>query len=452
MTSNFSFPEGFLWGTATSSYQIEGAVHEDGRGPSIWDTFCYTPGKVHNNENGDVACDHYHKYEEDLDLLQSLGVNTYRFSIAWPRIFPERGKLEPRGLEFYRKLLQGLHQRGISPAVTLYHWDLPQYLEDAGGWTNRATVDAFVEYAEVLFKEFGDLVPSWITHNEPWCSAFLGYGIGAHAPGHTDWEMAARASHHLMLSHGLAVRAYRKLGLKGDIGITLNCSYMETVSDSVEDLHALDAADAFTNRWFLDPLFKASYPEVLKTTIFASVSNWDFIQEGDLEAISGPIDFLGVNYYSRTVVKHNPDAPHQVEHLSASLPTTEMGWEIYPQGLYKLLTRIRNDYTGDLPLYITENGAAFVDVLENGEVHDSARVDFLRDHFQAALQFIGEGGPLKGYYVWSLMDNFEWAEGYNKRFGIVYVEYDSQERVLKDSAKWYSEVIKQNTLVDSANL
>lgn len=452
MASNISFPDGFLWGVATSSYQIEGAVHDGGRGVSIWDTFSHTPGKVHAGENGDVACDHYHRYEEDLDILQSLGVKTYRFSVAWPRIFPERGKLEQQGLDFYRKLVNGLIERGIKPAITLYHWDLPQYLEDNGGWANRDTVDAFVEYAETMFREFGNLVPYWITQNEPWCTAFLGYGLGIHAPGHKDWTLAARASHHVLLSHGLAVQAYRKLGLRGQIGITLNFTYMETGGETPEDLHALDVADAFSNRWFLDPLFKASYPEVLKKAHFTNVTDWSFIQPGDLDVISVPIDFLGVNYYTRGVVKFDAESPARTAQLPATLPTTEMGWEIYPQGLYKLLTRLRTEYTGGLPLYVTENGAAFDDFLDGGEVHDRDRIDYLQGHFEAALQFIEEGGSLKGYYVWSLLDNFEWAEGYTKRFGIVFVDYETQQRTLKDSAKWYRDVISANALKDTATV
>ncbi|QSO53593.1 beta-glucosidase [Alicyclobacillus curvatus] len=452
MTSNLSFPDGFLWGAATAAYQIEGAVHEGGRGVSVWDTFSHTPGKVNAGETGDVACDHYHRYDEDLDILQSLGVKSYRFSVAWPRIFPERGKLEQQGIDFYRKLVEGLLERGITPALTLYHWDLPQYLEDDGGWANRATVDAFVEYAETLFREFGDLVPYWITHNEPWCTAFLGYGLGIHAPGHQDWTLAARASHHVLLSHGLAVQAYRKLGLTGQIGITLNFMHVEAEGESPDDLRALDIADAFSNRWFLDPLFKSSYPEVLKNTTLSGVPDWSFIQPGDLEVISVPIDFLGVNYYTRGVMKFDGTSPQGVVQLPPTLPTTESGWEIYPDGLYHLLTRLRSDYTGGLPLYITENGAAFIDDFDDGEVHDSKRIDYIYRHLQAARKFIEEGGALKGYYVWSLMDNFEWAEGYAKRFGIVYVDYKTQKRTLKDSAKWYRDVITANALLDSATV
>lgn len=447
MTSTHSFPDDFLWGVATSSYQIEGAVREDGRGESIWDRFSHTPGKVHANENGDVACDHYHRLEEDLDLLKSLGVKSYRFSIAWPRIFPERDKLEQRGLDFYRRLIQGLLDRGITPAATLYHWDLPQYLEDEGGWANRATAEAFRDYAEVVFREFGDLVPHFITHNEPWCAAFLSYGLGIHAPGKTDWELAARAAHHILLSHGLAVQTYRKLGYDGEIGITLNLSHIETATDGPEDNEARDIADAFSNRWFLDPIFKATYPVVLRETRFAEhVRDWSFIEPGDLNIISAPIDFLGVNYYTRSVVRYTEDNVMRGETVSPTLPVTEMGWEIYPEGLYELLKRVQADYTGELPLYVTENGAAFPDELVDGQVEDWDRIEFLRGHFSSVLRFIREGGPLKGYYVWSLMDNFEWAEGYTKRFGLVYVDYDSQDRILKESAKWYAGVIQSNAV------
>ncbi len=448
--SKLTFPIGFEWGVATSAYQIEGGVLEDGRGESIWDHFSHTPGKIHENESGDIACDHYHRLDQDLDLLHNLGVTTYRFSIAWPRIFPAKGKVEERGINFYRRLIDGLHQRGITPTVTIYHWDLPQWLQDEGGWVNRETVDHFVEYARLLFQEFGSLVPRWITHNEPWCTAFLGYGLGVHAPGIKDWGAAARAAHHVLLSHGLVVKEFHRLDLKGEIGITLNLNHVEAASDSDPDRLAADLADEFSNRWFLDSIFKGRYPQLLKEGLFnPHLGNWDFVQSGDLEVISTPIDFLGINYYSRTVVRYKEDEPMHVERLTASLPTTEMGWEIYPHGLYLLLKRVREEYTGELPLFITENGAAFTDeVTENGakgkSVVDTKRVEFLHDHFDAALRFIREGGPLRGYYVWSLMDNFEWAEGYSKRFGLVYVDYATQERILKNSAKFYQRVISQN--------
>lgn len=437
------FPDDFLWGTATAAYQIEGAHEEDGRGESIWDRFSHTPGNVTAGDTGDIACDHYHRYPEDLQLLTDLGVGSYRFSISWPRVYPEKGHFNPAGLDFYKRLLAGLRERNIVPAVTLYHWDLPQWCQDEGGWMNRDTVQHFVDFAETVFRELGPSVPFWITHNEPFCSAFLGHGIGVHAPGHRDWHEAVVASHHIFLSHGLAVQRYRALGLSGQIGITLNLSVAYPASSDAADVAAAKRSDGFSNRWFLDPLFRGSYPADMLELFEQCSGPIQCILPGDLDAISTPIDFLGVNYYSTHVVKDGAqDKLLRVDYVPRDVQRTDMGWEIHPEGLFDLLQRIAREYT-KLPLYITENGAAFPDVVVDGVVADTGRIDYLRTHFDAARRFIEEGGNLRGYYVWSLMDNFEWAFGYSKRFGIVFVDYETQQRIPKESFKWFQQVIAQ---------
>lgn len=449
MASNTSkrFPDGFTWGTATASYQIEGAAHEDGRGESIWDRFSKTPGKVTGGDTGDVACDHYHRYKEDVRLIRGLGVQSYRFSVAWPRLFPERGRFNPKGVDFYKRLVDELLQNGISPMATIYHWDLPQWLEDAGGWTSRDTVKYFVEYAHKLFEELGDVVPQWITHNEPWCAAWLGYGFGVHAPGHTSWREALSAAHHLLLSHGEAVEAYKSSGLSGQIGISLNLGVHHPATHSLEDKAAASREDGFANRWFLDPLFKGRYPTDMVNLFERHFGPLDFIQPYDLQVINTPTDFLGINYYTRQILRAKPGYGYfEAEHLPPQGPVTDMGWEVHPESLYRLLKRLAAEYT-TLPLYVTENGAAYPDALINGEVNDTARIEYLRAHFNAALQFIDEGGNLKGYYVWSLMDNFEWSFGYSKRFGIVYVDYETQQRTLKASATWFRHVVAENAIV-----
>lgn len=428
------FPKEFVWGVATASYQIEGAVHEDGRSESIWDRFSRTPGKVLNGDTGDVACDHYHRYKEDVALIKQLGVDSYRFSLAWPRILPEgKGKANQNGLDFYKRLIAELLEQGIAPAVTLYHWDLPQVLEDKGGWLNRDTAMYFRDYAMVAFEELGDVVTSWITLNEPWCSAFLGYGNGEHAPGKADFPSHIVAAHHLLLGHGLALQGYRQLRLPAEIGITLNLAPQYSVSSKPEDLEATRRADGFQNRWYLDPLFKGAYPKDMEE-LLAYVA--PAVHEGDLELIAGSNDFLGINFYSRGLVS----AAGRVSNPQG--PVTAMGWEVYPEGLYDLLVRVHEDY-GPIPIYITENGAAYHDVVEGGRVHDRQRQEYLEQHFEQAERAIQAGVPLKGYYVWSLLDNFEWAFGYDRRFGIVYVDFETQERILKDSALWYQSFLRK---------
>lgn len=431
------FPQGFKWGVATASYQIEGAVGEDGRGESIWDRFSRTPGKVLNGHTGDVACDHYHRYREDVALMKELGVDSYRFSIAWPRIFPQgKGTLNVRGLDFYKRLVEELLENGIDPMATLYHWDLPQALEDQGGWLNRDTASRFRDYSAVLFQELGDMIKQWITLNEPWCSAYLGYGNGQHAPGKRDLNWYLTAAHHLLLAHGLAVQAYRDLNGPGEIGITLNLSPQYPATESPADAAAARKADGFQNRWYLDPIFDGFYPQDMPEFLALVAPN---IRPGDFDVISAPIDFLGINYYSRSIVQADGQGGYRV--LPPQGPVTHMGWEVYPEGLFDLLVRVYQDY-GPLPLYITENGAAFPDQVEQGRVADGERIAYLKDHFSQAARAIAAGVPLMGYYVWSLMDNFEWAFGYERRFGLVYVDFATQERIVKDSGRWYQSFLK----------
>jgi beta-glucosidase len=443
-SKHITFPQDFLWGTATASYQVEGGVKAHGRGLSIWDTFCYTPGKVVNGDTGDVACDHYHRYDEDIELMAQLGLKAYRFSVAWPRVLPTgTGQVNHAGLDFYDRLVDSLLQKGIQPFATLYHWDLPQPLQDKGGWPNRATVDAFVHYADVVSRKLGDRVHNWMTINEPWCVAFLGYGLGIHAPGDKDFSAALQAAHHVLLAHGQAVPVLRRnAGKTSKVGIVTNHSWVDAASTSAEDQSAARRMDGFLNRWFLDPLFKGGYPNDMLEHFRAFKFER---QPGDMAVIAAPLDFLGVNYYTRTVVAAAPDDP--IFHARILHPEgeyTEMDWEVYPFGLYKFLMRLQKEYAPPA-VYITENGAAFNDVpTPDGEICDERRQAYLESHFDAAHRALNEGVRLKGYFVWSFMDNFEWAFGYTKRFGIVYVDYKTLKRTVKQSGQWYAEVIKEN--------
>ena len=453
------FPAGFAWGTATASYQIEGAVREGGRGPSIWDTFSHRPGAVAGGDTGDVADDHYHRYREDVALLADLGVTHYRFSLAWPRLQPTgRGPLNQAGLDFYQRLVDELLARGIQPLATLYHWDLPQSLEDAGGWPVRDTAERFADYAAAVHDRLKDRVRAWTTLNEPWCSAFLGYAAGQHAPGRTEPAGALAAAHHLLLGHGLAVRAIRGQDAGSSLGITLNLHPVDPATGSAEDADAARRVDAVTNRVFLDPIFRAAYPDDLRADV-AAVSDLGFVEDGDEQIIAAPIDLLGVNYYRRTLVSATPGpqpnaawvGSEQVGETEQGLPATAMGWEIDPSGLYDVLRRITADY-GPVPIYVTENGAAFADAPgADGGVADPRRVDFLDRHFRAARHAIDDGVDLRGYFVWSLLDNFEWAFGYSKRFGLVYVDYATQRRIPKSSAQWYASVTRRNGLLPAAD-
>ena len=455
--SGLVFPPEFIFGAATASYQIEGAWNEDGRGLSIWDTFSHTPGLVVGGDTGDVADDHYHHLEQDLDLMASLNLQAYRFSISWPRIIPSgSGVVNQAGIDFYSRLVDGLIARGIKPIATLYHWDLPQPLEDAGGWPNRDTAYRFAEYAAVIGTALGDRVHTWTTLNEPWCSAYLGYGSGAHAPGRTNGEDALKAVHHLNLAHGLALRELRKVATNDPLySVTLNLHALRGVGAGGDE--AVRRIDALANRAFTGPMMHGAYPaDLLKDT--AQVSDWAFVRPGDNELIHQPIDLLGVNYYASTAVRHwdgtgdklsidghKPAAGTPwpgadcVEFVQQQGPYTEMGWNIAPDGLEELLLALHQEFP-DLPLMITENGAAFPDLVQDGRVHDDDRVDYLRRHLTAVHRSIEKGVDVRGYLVWSLLDNFEWAYGYTMRFGIVRVDYDTLVRTKKDSALWYAEL------------
>jgi beta-glucosidase len=453
-----SFPRPFLWGAATSSYQIEGAAGEDGRGESIWDRFARTPGKVEDGSNGDTACDHYHRYREDVGLMKRLGLEAYRFSVAWPRIQPTgRGRPNPRGLDFYSRLVDELLEAGIVPFATLYHWDLPQPLQDEGGWPARATAEAFVEYASLVGRALGDRVKDWVTHNEPWCASVLGHQRGLHAPGIQDWGAALAAAHHLLLSHGWAVPALRRESPGARVGITLNLVPAVPASPSPADYDACRHFDGHFNRWFLDPLYGRRYPADMVADYVAAghlpPGGLTWCLPGDLDAIAAPCDFLGVNYYMRAVVRSDalPEAenlPRTVQ-LAPATEATAMGWEVYPEGLFQILTRVHLAY-GPPRIYVTENGASYaVGPDASGRVPDEQRVRFLRDHFLAAHRAMDAGVPLGGYFVWSLLDNFEWDRGYSQRFGVVWVDYATQARLPKDSALWYQAVIAENAVNDS---
>ncbi|HYY03240.1 MAG TPA: GH1 family beta-glucosidase [Gaiellaceae bacterium] len=435
------FPADFLWGTASAAYQIEGAANADGRGESIWDRFCATPGKVRNGDTGAVACDFYHRYRDDIALLRDLGASAFRLSIAWPRVLPSgRGRVNKRGLDFYDRLVDALLEARIQPFVTFYHWDLPQALEDRGGWPNRTTVDAFCEYVAAVAARLGDRVQHWITQNEPWVASWAGYGWGHHAPGRTSEADALAAAHHLLLSHGRAVEILRSAAPTAQVGITLDLHPIYPASDDEADVAAARHVDGFHNRWFLDPVFKGSYPEDMLAHFGMNAPR---VADGDLEAICAPIDFLGVNNYSRNLVRADPEGGPAISVREAGAQYTDMDWEVYPDGLHDLLVRVSDDYA-PRALYITENGAAFPDVRgHEGTVRDPERRDYLEGHIDAVGRAVEAGAPVRGYFVWTLMDNFEWAWGYWKRFGLVFVDYPTLERVPKESYYWYRDFIAQ---------
>jgi beta-glucosidase len=443
-----AFPPGFLWGVATSAYQIEGAVGQDGRGASIWDTFSRTPGKVANGHNGDVAADHYARYEQDVALMSELGMGGYRFSVAWPRIQPDgRGPADARGLDFYSRLVDSLLEKNIRPALTLYHWDLPQTLEDEGGWRNRDTAFRFAEYAQLVSEALGDRVKLWGTLNEPWCAAFLGYGNGIHAPGAVDPAGSLIAAHHLLLSHGLAVPAVRAAAPDAEVGITLNFYPVDADTQSSADLDAAHRIDLLQNRLFLDPVVEGAYPVDVREH-FERVCGTGHIEPEDEKIIGAPVDFLGVNYYTsyRVAGGGEPSGPspwpgaEDVRFLDRGLPRTGIGWEIDSDGLRRQLVRISRDHPG-LTMYITENGAAFDDTVDaDGRIDDTDRISYIDGHLRAVHQAIEEGADVRGYFLWSLLDNFEWAEGYGMRFGIVRVDFETQQRTPKQSALWYGNV------------
>ncbi|TDD66454.1 beta-glucosidase [Jiangella aurantiaca] len=460
------FPDDFLWGSATASYQIEGAAKEGGRGPSIWDTFSHTPGKTLNGDTGDVADGHYHRWQEDLGHIADLGLGAYRFSTAWPRVQPGgRGPVNREGLDFYSRLVDGLLERGIKPVLTLYHWDLPQDLEDAGGWATRDTAYRFADYAEIMARELGDRIDTWTTLNEPWCSAYLGYASGAHAPGRAEPAAALAAVHHLNLAHGLGIQAVRSVLPSARASVTLNLHVIRPVDPSSEgDLDAVRQIDALANRAFTGPMLDGAYPsDLLDDT--AHVTDWSFVQDGDVAIAHQPLEMLGVNYYSTGLARRwdgvsprSEDDGHDdalgspwvgaddVEFVRPEGPYTAMGWNIDPSGLTELLLRMHREHPG-LPMMITENGAAFADTVSpDGAVHDPQRIDYIARHLEATGQAIDQGADVRGYFAWSLMDNFEWSFGYDRRFGLIRVDYDTLERTWKDSAHWYRDVIARNGL------
>ena len=441
-TRSIEFPEGFLWGTATSAYQIEGSPLADGAGPSIWHRFSHTPGRTANGETGDIACDHYRRFSEDVAIMRDLGLNAYRFSIAWGRIFPEgRGAMNPKGLDFYARLIDLLLSNGIAPLVTLYHWDLPAALDDRGGWLNPDIAGWFADYAGAVFRAFDDRVPMWVTLNEPWVVADAGYLHGVHAPGHANVFEAPLASHNLLRAHAEAVRAYRSIG-RGRIGLVVNLAPKDPASQSPADLDACDRDHVYMNRQYLDPVFLGCTPERMRE-IFGEA--WPVVPAREVERIREPIDFLGVNYDTRSVVCHDDAAP-PVRASAVRVPGsvyTETGWEVHPEGLTRILRWITDTY-GRIPLYITENGAAFPDPpsAPGKSIEDSLRKDYYRDHLRAAHEAMRSGVDLRGYFAWSLLDNYEWASGYAMRFGIVAVDPDTQRRTWKSSALFYRDVIR----------
>ncbi|MFG3224793.1 glycoside hydrolase family 1 protein [Kitasatospora sp. NPDC048194] len=472
-SSATAFPSGFLWGAATAAYQVEGAVDVDGRTPSIWDTFSRTPGRTAGGDTGDRATEHYLRYRQDVRLMSELGLGAYRFSVSWSRVQPTgRGPAVERGLDFYRRLVDELLEHGIEPAVTLYHWDLPQELEDVGGWPVRDTARRFADYTALVAQALGDRVRIWTTLNEPWCSAFLGYGSGVHAPGRADWTAALRAAHHLNLGHGLAVETLRAaLPRDARIAVSLNLHEVRPLTGSAADREAVRRIDAVGNRVFTGPMLDGGYPDDLLADTDHLVDWAALVQDGDPAAIARPIDLLGVNYYTPTVVSALPEgaAPDPVAARDAGHgdgaqspfpgcadvlfhrapgPRTAMDWPIDPTGLTDLLLRLHREHPG-LPLMVTENGAAFDDLpTPQGAVHDPQRIDYLRGHLGAVRRAIAAGADVRGYFLWSLMDNFEWSYGYGKRFGLYYVDYDTQARIAKDSARWYAEVIRRGALPD----
>ncbi len=436
-------PKNLKFGVATAAYQIEGAAREDGRGLSIWDTFSKTPGKVVNGDNGDVACDSYHRYKDDIALIKELGCDVYRFSVSWPRIFPHgTGEINPKGLDYYHRLVDELIKNDIEPMCTLYHWDLPQALQDKGGWENRETVQAFVDYAELMFKEFDGKISKWITINEPWCASFLSNYFGLHAPGNQDLQLAVTISHHLLVAHGKAVSKFRELGIKGEIGFAPNTTWKEPFSNQKEDMEASQREIGFLIDWFFEPVFKGRYPEYL-VGWFAKKGAHLHIQKDDLSYIQEELDFIGINYYTGNLVRHKEN--HGLldsEDIDMGYNYTDIHWPIYPEGFYKVLMYVHENYSGDTPIYITENGVCYNKEVENDEVPDFDRISYMRIHLAALLRSIKSGVPIKGYMYWSLLDNFEWAEGYTMRFGLVHVNYRTLKRTKKESYYWYKRVIE----------
>jgi beta-glucosidase len=456
MSTLLTFPKGFVWGCATSAYQIEGAANEDGRGESIWDRFAKAEAaRIRDASNGDVACDHYHRWRDDIALMKELQMAAYRFSVAWPRVLPKgraKGGVNMRGLDFYARLVDGLLEQGITPYLTLYHWDLPQVLQDEGGWANRATAEAFVEYADVVSRHLGDRVPYWITHNEPWCSGLLGHQRGIHAPGIRDMPVALAACHHILLSHGWAVPVIRRNCRKAEVGITVCLSPVMPASPSPADAEACRYHDGWMNRWFLEPVFRGVYPADMVRDYteqgYLPPGGPAFVLGDDLQQMAVPTDFIGINYYNRAVTRSDKIA--EEENLPRTIlppqpsACTDIGWEVYAHGCYEVLMRVHLEYR-PRKILITENGAAYSDGPDaSGRVADGKRIAYLRDHLMAAHRAIEAGAPVTGYFAWSLLDNYEWDHGYSQRFGITWVDYATQRRLPKDSAYFYRQIIREN--------
>jgi beta-glucosidase len=438
-TGKFSFPHGFLWGVATSAYQVEGAWNEDGKGESIWDRFSHTPGHIKNGDTGDIACDHYYRYKEDVALMKELGVQAYRFSTSWSRVLPKgKGAANKAGLNFYKRLISELLESGIEPWVCLYHYDLPQALQDEGGWANPNIIQHFADYAELMAHELGDKVKRWVILNEPRCTAWLGHLIGIHAPGIKNLELALRVSHNLQLAQGKAIQTLRDTSRDFYVGTVVDLNVVHPISDDEKNMEAATRLDEFWNRWFIDPLFKGEYPPLAREVGLKP-------KRDDMNLIKQRLDFLGVNYYTRLLAADDPSNPLMgVKVVQKKTPTTEKGWEIYPNGLYEMLMHLRNEYGNPL-LYVTENGVAFEDnVTKGGKIQDDDRIAFLRDHIASAYRAIRDGVRLGGYFVWTMTDNFEWAEGYSMRFGLVHTNYETLKRTPKKSFGWYSHVIANN--------
>ncbi|MET0348520.1 MAG: GH1 family beta-glucosidase [Rhizobacter sp.] len=453
----FRFPDTFAWGSATSAYQIEGSADVDGRTPSIWDTFSKTPGRVENGDTGDIACDSYRRVDDDIALLKAMGATVYRFSISWSRVMPQgRGAVNPAGIAYYRRLVDGLRAAGIAPMATLYHWDLPQCLQDEGGWLNRQTAEDFAAYADAMFDAFGETVPYWFTINEPWCVSFLSHAMGQHAPGERDLQQALTVAHHTLLGHGLAVKAFRARRLAAKIGIAPNVDWREPFSQHPDDVAACERGLDWFNRWFLDPVYRGRYPEALQAH-YARLGAHVPIQAGDLALISQPTDMLGINFYTgshtrarTTPLPHdpNPDTQAKIDRVLdgegvdvAGFARTDIGWDIFPDAFYKVLLWLRDEY-GNPPVFITENGACDnTGPLADGQVHDTMRTGYYRRHLIAMNRALRSGCDIRGYTAWSLLDNFEWAFGYGKRFGLVHVDFATQVRTPKDSFHWFQRVI-----------
>jgi beta-glucosidase len=435
------FPKDFIWGSATSSYQIEGGGLSEGRGESIWDRFSHTPGKIKNNDNGDIACDHLHRYPQDIALMKDLGLVAYRFSIAWSRVIPAgTGATNPAGLDFYDRVVDELLKQGIAPYATLYHWDLPQALQDRGGWENRDSIKWFVDYADLMTRRLGDRIKNWTTLNEPSIISFLANYVGIHAPGKKDLAAAMKVAHHVMLAHGAAIPVIRRNVPDTKAGITIDLGYFDPLTDSPEDKQAAWNEDGFKNRWFLDTTFKGEYPADIVALCGDVLEGIDL---SEAKNIAAPVDFLGINYYTRSVIKGSPHGRFKSEwvHLD-NVPRTDFQWEIYPDGLRNLLVRVWKEYQPKI-MYVTENGAGYHDPAPvNGCVEDTGRVEYYRSHLKACEEAIAQGVPLNGYFAWSLLDNFEWAEGYQMRFGLTYVDFETQERTLKRSGHVYRDIIK----------